>query len=153
MKVLVTHSPEETIELASSLSGHLSGGDVVALVGELGSGKTMFVKGLAKGLGVKEYEYVNSPSFVIIKEYPGKKIDLYHFDVYRLESSEFCDTLDWEKYFYGSGITVIEWADKVLDLLPEEYIKVKIDHLGENERKLEIKPVGKRSKETVKSLK
>ena len=97
-KTVTTRSPEETIKLASRIAEHLKETDFVALVGELGTGKTMFVKGLAKGLGIEGYSYVNSPSFVILKEYHGSK-DLFHFDVYRLDQKSFCDTLDYEKYF------------------------------------------------------
>lgn len=152
MKKVITHSPEETVKLAEAVSGSLEEGDLVALVGELGTGKTMFVKGLAKGLGVREYEYVNSPSFVLLKEYLGGRVGLYHFDVYRLGLDEFSDTLDWEKYFYGEGVTVIEWADKVKDLLPEEYIEVGIEHLGENERSFEFKSQGDKFQELIRKL-
>ena len=84
MRTLTTHSPEETIEKAAALAGKLGKGDLIALVGELGTGKTVFVKGLAKGFGLEDYMYVNSPSFVVMKEYHAS-MDLYHFDVYRLE--------------------------------------------------------------------
>ncbi|MFH1664784.1 MAG: tRNA (adenosine(37)-N6)-threonylcarbamoyltransferase complex ATPase subunit type 1 TsaE, partial [Candidatus Omnitrophota bacterium] len=101
-KVVITRSPEETVELAARVVRCLGAGDFIALSGDLGSGKTMFVKGLARGLGVREYSYVNSPSFVIMKEYAGEK-PLYHFDVYRLSPGSFSETLDHERYFYGGG--------------------------------------------------
>ncbi len=147
-KIITTHSPEETMELASDLAKKLNAGDLIALIGNLGAGKTMFVKGLAKGLGVKDHSYVNSPSFVILKEYEGKR-NLYHFDVYRLEAESFCDTLDYRKYFYGDGVTVVEWADKIKDILPEEYLEIKIEHAGDTERRIEINPVGNKFQETV----
>ena len=127
VKTIRTNSPEETLRLGSRLAENLNEGDIVALVGDLGSGKTVFVKGMAVGLGIEDPLYVNSPSFVILKEYPGAK-NLYHFDVYRLDLKGFCETLDYEKYFYGKGITVIEWADKIETLLPEEHIKIKISY-------------------------
>ena len=137
MRKITTHSPEETIELGQSIAAELKEGDLVALLGDLGAGKTMFVKGLAKGLGVPDHLYVNSPSFVILKEYHGDK-DLYHFDVYRLGQKDFCDTLDYEKYFYGKGITVIEWANKIIDILPENYLKISIKYGDEDEREFRI---------------
>jgi len=128
MNTITTNIEEQTIELAVRLAKLLAPGDLVALMGDLGAGKTVFAKGIAKGIGVKEHTYVSSPSFVILKEYIGT-INLYHFDVYRLSSKEFSETIDYKKYFYTGGITVIEWADKIRDLLPEKYIEVHIDHV------------------------
>ncbi|NQT32179.1 MAG: tRNA (adenosine(37)-N6)-threonylcarbamoyltransferase complex ATPase subunit type 1 TsaE [Candidatus Omnitrophica bacterium] len=150
-KTITTHSPEETIELASSITSGLTSGDLIALVGDLGSGKTVFVKGLAKGMGIEKYLYVNSPSFVILKEYHGRK-DLYHFDVYRLTDEAFSDTLDYKRYFYGGGITVIEWADKVRDILPEEYLEVNIEYGPSSERKFNFRSVGPRYEGIVERL-
>lgn len=143
MKRVTTNSPEETVELAFCLAGYLREGDLVALVGELGAGKTMFVKGIAKGLGVVDHSYVNSPSFVVLKEYHGSK-DLYHFDVYRLDQKSFCETLDYETYFYDGGITVVEWADKIRDVLPEDYLEVNIEHRDYTKRDFTFRAVGER---------
>ncbi|MFH1665775.1 MAG: tRNA (adenosine(37)-N6)-threonylcarbamoyltransferase complex ATPase subunit type 1 TsaE, partial [Candidatus Omnitrophota bacterium] len=86
--------------------------------------------------------YVNSPSFVIMKEYAGEK-PLYHFDVYRLSPGSFSETLDHERYFYGGGITVVEWADKIRDILPERYLEVRIEYgSGEEERRFTFRAVG-----------
>ncbi|MFH1798117.1 MAG: tRNA (adenosine(37)-N6)-threonylcarbamoyltransferase complex ATPase subunit type 1 TsaE [Candidatus Omnitrophota bacterium] len=138
----ITHSPEETMALAERVGGSLKRGAFIALIGDLGTGKTMFVKGLAKGLGLKDYLYVNSPSFVILKEYQGFK-NLYHFDVYRLDSKDFMETIDYKKYFYGNGITVVEWADKVRDALPEEYLEITIEYgRAPEERKIFFKKIG-----------
>jgi len=136
-KTIITDSPEETIQLGRRFAKVLNAGDVVALIGDLGSGKTVFVKGMALGLGVKDPLYVNSPSFVILKEYAGKK-KLYHFDVYRLDLKGFCETLDYEKYFYGEGITVIEWADKIGPILPEEHVKIKISYKAGDKRSFQV---------------
>lgn len=151
MTQITTYSPEETVEIASRISAELVPGDLIALVGELGAGKTMFVKGLAKGLGVRDHMYVNSPSFVVLKEYSGKR-DLYHFDAYRLDPEDFRETLDYERYFYDNGITVVEWADKIRDILPEEYLEVTIEHHGESERKFSFKAVGERFKSVVEKI-
>lgn len=137
-----TVSPGETFRTAERLASGLKPGDLIALTGELGAGKTLFVKGLAKGLRVKDHEHVNSPSFVILKEYAGREVDLFHFDVYRLDVKDFRDTLDHGKYFYGKGITVIEWADKIREILPERYIEIRISYLRGDEREIELVAVG-----------
>ncbi len=135
---MISGSVEETIEIGARLAKKLKRGDIVALIGELGSGKTVFTKGIAKGLAVKDVRYVNSPTFVIIKEYKGK-IPLYHFDLYRLDKSTLLDAESYEEYLYGDGVTVIEWADKIRRLLPRKYIEVKLSVAGENKRKIQIK--------------
>jgi len=140
----LTKSPEETIALGYKLGKTLKQGNVLALIGELGTGKTVFTKGIAKALGVKDYEYVNSPSFIIVKEYPSKTKPLYHFDLYRLKSSRDMDTVGYEEYFYSNGISVIEWADRARDALPDKYITVKFKHLGENKRQITVNVSRKR---------
>jgi tRNA threonylcarbamoyladenosine biosynthesis protein TsaE len=133
----ISNSVEETAGIGAKLAKKLKRGDVVALIGELGAGKTVLTKGIARGLGVKDIRYVNSPTFVIIKEYKGK-IPLYHFDLYRLNRSSALDSESYEEYFYGDGIAVIEWADKIKKLLPERHIEVRLSVLGEKRRKIEI---------------
>jgi len=137
-RIYLSKSVEETIEIGAMLAKGLKHGDIVGLVGKLGSGKTVFTKGIAKGLGVRGVRYVNSPTFVIIKEYKGK-IPLYHFDLYRINKSNMIDLETYEEYFYGDGVTVIEWADKIRKILPKKYLEVKLSVVGENERKIEIK--------------
>jgi tRNA threonylcarbamoyladenosine biosynthesis protein TsaE len=134
---MISKSVEETMELGAKLAGRLKKGDLVALIGDLGSGKTVFTKGIAKGLGVKKVSYVNSPTFVIIKEYAGR-IPLYHFDLYRLDRSSVIDAENFEEYFYGDGVTVVEWADKISKILPERRIEVRMAVAGEGRRKIEI---------------
>lgn len=150
-KTINTDSPEATLEVAVSVAGMLKAGDLIALIGELGSGKTMFVKGLARGLGVPGNEYVNSPSFVLLKEYRAR-LDLYHFDVYRLDMKGFCETIDYEKYFYGSGVTVVEWADKIKDILTDEYLEVVIKYSGECRRQIELRAVGDRYADLIRRI-
>lgn len=135
MKTYITKSRQETINLGAKLAKGFKKGDVIALIGELGSGKTTLVKGIAKGLGVKNSRYVNSPSFVIIKEYQGK-IPLYHFDVFRLDSASDLDSVGYEEYFYGDGICVVEWADKIRKLLPKKHLEIKIKILGDSIREI-----------------
>lgn len=139
MKV-ISNSREETIEIGAKLAKKLKTGDLVALIGDLGSGKTVLTKGIAKGLGVKDVRYVNSPSFVIIKEYKGKT-PLYHFDLYRLDKAGMLDSLSYDEYFYGNGVTVVEWADRIRGLLPARYWEVKLKVAGENKRKIGIRKV------------
>lgn len=133
----ISKSPEETMSLGEKFAKGLKKGDCVALIGDLGAGKTVFTKGIARALGVKNAQYVNSPTFVIIKEYKGKR-PLYHFDLYRLDKHSSLDDMNYEEYFYGDGITVIEWADKIRELLPKKYIEVKLSVIDENKRRIEI---------------
>lgn len=134
----ISNSPEETLKAACNFAEKLSRGDIISLNGGLGAGKTVFAKGLAKGLGVKEYRHVNSPSFVIIKEYEGD-VPFYHFDVYRFASSDELETVGYEDYFYGEGVTVIEWGDKVKKYLPKNIIHIEIKIIEENKRKIIVK--------------
>lgn len=119
-----TYSPEETYELASSLGKRLKGGELIALEGELGAGKTHFVKGLAHGLEAKEV--VTSPTFTLINIYEGR-VPLAHFDVYRLPAPQAIEELGYEEFFYGPGVTAVEWSDLISSYLPPEYLLVKIE--------------------------
>ncbi len=130
---VVTSSPDETKALGEKLAKNLKCGDILALEGELGSGKTQFVKGLAKGLGVSQDSYVRSPSFILLNEYAGR-LPLYHFDFYRLTTPFDLDTIGMEEYFDGDGITVIEWADKFPAAIPKRAVHIKFEVLDENHR-------------------
>lgn len=138
--VKISKSVEETIELGAKLAKGLKRGDCVALIGELGAGKTVFAKGVAKGLGVRGARYVNSPTFVIIKEYEGR-LPLYHFDLYRLDGHSGFDEMNYEEYFYGDGVTVIEWADKIRELLPDRYWEVSLKAVDEKQREIKIERI------------
>lgn len=151
MKTAVLKSVNETIRLGARLGRLVSEGSLIALTGELGSGKTTLIKGIAEGLGVKDSRYVNSPSFVIVKEYEGK-IPLYHFDVYRLDDPSSLDTVGYKEFFYGDGATVIEWADKIRGLLPDEYLDIELFVKGEEEREIKIRAYGNRYEELLKQL-
>jgi len=139
--VRISGSVNETMEIGCRLAGRLKAGDVVALVGDLGSGKTVLTKGIARGLGVKNVRYVNSPTFVIIKEYSART-PLYHLDVYRLNDLAMLDAESYEEYFYGSGVTVIEWADKIRGILPKRYTEVRLSVIGDNARRIEVRDRG-----------
>ncbi|MDD3088733.1 MAG: tRNA (adenosine(37)-N6)-threonylcarbamoyltransferase complex ATPase subunit type 1 TsaE [Candidatus Omnitrophica bacterium] len=151
MSIITTYSPEGTLDLGARIGAALRPGDVVALTGELGAGKTMITKGIAKGLGIPDYEYVNSPSFTLMKEYSGP-IPLYHFDIYRLEGKAFSETLEHDSYFYGAGVAVVEWADKIIELIPDERLEINITYGEGDERRFEFVPRGKRFEDVVKEL-
>ena len=120
---IITKSPGETKKLGKEVSKLVKPGDLLAFYGELGAGKTCFIQGISKGLEVKDY--VTSPSFTIINEYQGK-IPIYHFDLFRLNNIEEIFELGYEEYFYGEGLTVIEWAEKIEKLLPKNHLKIDI---------------------------
>ena len=146
--VFRTSNTSETIRMGKRLGRLLQPGDVVALVGELGTGKTQFIKGLAEGVGVGRATYVSSPSFTLINEYQAR-VPFYHIDLFRLESEKEADGLGLEEYVHGNGITAIEWADKISSLLSEELLLVKIHYTGEHSRTIEVTPKGKRYEQLI----
>ncbi|MBU4377112.1 MAG: tRNA (adenosine(37)-N6)-threonylcarbamoyltransferase complex ATPase subunit type 1 TsaE [Candidatus Omnitrophica bacterium] len=148
----VSKTRDETINFGKRLGKSLKAGDVVGLSGQLGSGKTVLTKGIARGLGVKQSSYVNSPSFVILKEYKGR-IPLYHFDVYRLKDILQFSTVGYDEYFYGKGVSVVEWADKVKEALPKEYLMINIDIAGSSKRRISAKAHGKRYEKMLEKMK
>jgi tRNA threonylcarbamoyladenosine biosynthesis protein TsaE len=149
--VLQTQTTSETVRIGKSIGSLLRPGDVVALVGELGTGKTQFIKGLAEGLGVGKPTYISSPSFTLINEYPGR-VPFYHIDLFRLESEKEAEELGLEEYFQGEGITAIEWADRIPSLLPDENLWIHIHYTGKNTRSLEIIGKGNRYEKLVEEL-
>ena len=112
-----TNSPEETFALGRKIGENASPGDVYALVGDLGVGKTVFTQGVAEGLGIDEA--VNSPTFTILQVYEGGRLPFYHFDVYRITDVEEMEEIGYEDYFYGNGVCFVEWADLIEEILPE----------------------------------
>ncbi len=135
--IMRTTSVEETQNIAYEIGKWVNKGMVLTLEGDLGAGKTTFTKGLAKGLEVKRN--VNSPTFTIIKEYQGR-LPLYHMDVYRLENG--ADEIGLDDYLFGEGVCVIEWASMISDLLPSNRLDIKIYRESENERRIELYPIG-----------
>ena len=130
---MVTASEEETIRFAKEYAKTLRAGDVVLLHGELGAGKTAFVKGIAQGLGIEEE--ITSPTYAYMNDYGG----LYHYDCYRLKSGAQAEALGLADYFYADGICVIEWSENIADVLPERCKEVFIRKIGENEREIECR--------------
>ena len=134
---VISRNSEDTFSIGRIIGKSLIAGDIVALSGDLGTGKTYLTKGIARGLGVSEQYQITSPTFTLINEYPGR-LTLYHFDLYRLESFLDMINLGYEEYLYGKGVSVIEWAEKASDLLPDETIFISLTYLDENTRKMEI---------------
>jgi len=149
--VIQTKSASETIRIGRSMGSRLLPGDVVALVGELGAGKTQFIKGLAAGVGIGNPTYISSPSFTLINEYPGR-VPFYHIDLFRLEREKEAQELGLEDYFQGEGIAAIEWADKIPSLLPKEMLLIHIAYTGKNTRSLKIIGKGNRFLKIVGEL-
>jgi tRNA threonylcarbamoyladenosine biosynthesis protein TsaE len=144
-----THNPEETQRLGRRLGELAQPGDVFLLVGKLGAGKTCLTQGIAKGLGISES--VLSPSFVLVREFKGR-FPLYHADLYRLDRIQEISELGLDEYLYGNGLTVIEWADKGLDVLPTEYLLIAIDYGEGDERRIKLTARGKRYEELLEKL-
>ncbi len=130
MRKLILKNEEETRAFGLELGASLRKGDIVALIGDLGTGKTALTKYIAEGLGIQEV--ITSPTFTIVQEYRQGRLPLYHFDVYRIGDPEEMYELGYEEYFYGDGVCVIEWADLIEELLPE-YTKVIRIEYGKNQ--------------------
>ncbi|MCD6221901.1 tRNA (adenosine(37)-N6)-threonylcarbamoyltransferase complex ATPase subunit type 1 TsaE [bacterium] len=133
-EIYISKSARETEKIGEKFAEKLKKGDIIGFSGELGSGKTTFIKGIVKKLCNIP---ATSPSFVLINEYNGK-IPIFHFDLYRLENEKEIETTGWEEYI-GKGITLIEWIEKIKKFLPDNLILVKIEILGNNKRKIKIK--------------
>jgi tRNA threonylcarbamoyladenosine biosynthesis protein TsaE len=146
---IISESAKQTEEIACFIGRKLREGDVLALSGELGSGKTCFTGGLARGLGVSEKYQITSPTFTLINEYPARCI-LYHFDVYRLNGYSEFEDLGYEEYFCGNGIVVIEWAEKIIQILPADAFFISFEYIDENKRKIVIKGLKDRIKELAR---
>jgi len=132
-------SEQDTIELAHLLADYAQPGTVLALDGDLGAGKTRFSQAFAEAIGVQGV--VSSPTFTIIKEYEGESFPFYHMDVYRLSIEE-ADELGLDDYFYGQGVTIVEWASLIEELLPPQRLELYIEHLGGEARRMTLKGFG-----------
>jgi len=138
-RTVVTHSEEETLALGESLGRTAAAGTVFALFGGLGAGKTILAKGIARGLDVPDE--ITSPTFTLLEIYRGRT-DLYHFDLYRIERDDEFDELGFEDYWYGGGVSVIEWADRAGGRLPQRIIKIESDYAGPEARSITIEYPG-----------
>lgn len=143
------NGPEDTAKLAEHLAGLVNEGSLIALDGDLGAGKTTFSQALARSLGVSDT--VNSPTFTIIKEYQGR-LPFYHMDVYRITELE-ADDLGLDEYFYGQGLTVVEWAQRIEAILPQERLAIYIENTGPEERSFNLVPSGEKYQIWCEALK
>ena len=148
---LVSHSPQETLDLGVRLGKLAEPGDIFLLSGNLGAGKTCLTQGIAWGLGSREYAL--SPTFVLMRELNKGRLPLYHIDLYRLDNIEEVSDLGLDDYFFGRGLCVIEWAEKGLSVLPASHLLIKIDYLSDTERGFEFIPRGKRYAKLLEQLK
>ena len=134
-------SPEMTGKLGEKLGKKLWSGAVVALVGDLGSGKTVLAQGILRGIGVKD-RYMNSPSYVLIKEYKGK-FPAYHLDLFRLKNKKELNSLGIEEYLFSDGVTIIEWAERAKNILPRDYLEIHLKFTSAKKRDISFLPKGK----------
>jgi tRNA threonylcarbamoyladenosine biosynthesis protein TsaE len=137
---ITTKTPQETMAVARRF----------CLSGQLGTGKTTFVKGLAGGLGIDPAD-VNSPTFVLLNVYQGQ-LPLYHFDFYRMERAEDIARLGYEEFLFGEGVAVVEWAERLGVLMPAEHLKIRITHKGDQERRLQVSARGSRYQKFLKDI-
>ncbi len=136
MEKRISYSPEETIEMAREYSKTVNSGEVVCLHGELGSGKTHFVRGFVQGFGISG-DVVTSPTFTIINEYDGDT-PIFHFDCYRLEHYREAVEIGAEEYLYGNGVCIVEWPERISELLPPDAHKITLNVLGKEKREIII---------------
>ena len=152
MREIRTYSEKETEQLGKKIGKLAWPGMIILLRGDLGTGKTVLTRGIARGLGIDEP--ITSPTYTLLHQYIGR-LPLYHFDIYRLTDPEEMYDLDYEEFFYGQGVSVVEWPERMEDLGPHEYLEIRIgknlDHEGE-ERIIRIKPVGEEYKKVAKDL-
>jgi len=146
-----TKGADQTRCLGRVFGGMLSEGCMVALMGNLGSGKTVLAKGIARGLGVEDEREITSPSFVLVNEYQGR-LPVHHVDLFRLQGPGQVEDLGWEEFISGPGVTLVEWAEKVPSLLPAERIEVHLHWLNPEERSLVFVGKGRTAKALVNLL-
>lgn len=134
----VSNSPDETIKFGTKLGSQLKGGEIIALCGPLGSGKTHLIKGIAAGAGAADQKNINSPTFVIVNEYSGR-LDIYHIDAYRLSSVSEFEMLGFDDFCYPQSVVLIEWADRVESVLQGlNCIHIELEHTGKSSRKIHV---------------
>ncbi len=131
----ITQSQEETFGLGVELGKNAQPGDIFALIGQLGTGKTILAKGIAKGLGIDEE--ITSPTFTLLEVYEAP-VPLYHFDLYRIQDDKELENLFFEEYWFGDGVSVIEWADRAMKRLPENIYIITLEYIDKNRRKISI---------------
>ncbi|WP_368645228.1 tRNA (adenosine(37)-N6)-threonylcarbamoyltransferase complex ATPase subunit type 1 TsaE [Alkalibacterium putridalgicola] len=147
---IITENEQETKNIAEKIAGQLEPGMTILLEGQLGAGKTTFTKGIAEGLGIERI--IKSPTYTLIKEYMDGRLPLYHMDLYRLEDAEDED-LGLEEYFYGDGVTIVEWGSYMQDELPDKYLMIQISVLpGSDKRELIVTAQGEKYQQIMERL-
>ena len=144
---ILSHSALQTLRIARQLAKYLDKGDILCLFGDLGSGKTVFIKGIAAGLGIAQ-DLVLSPTFVLLREYRGR-IPLYHFDLYRLNDPREIAGLGYEEYLYDEGVAALEWADRLQGLVPAQYLGIDLVIKQETTRRIKFFASGRRYQELL----
>ena len=147
---ITSRTPQETEQIGSLLGSMLAKGDIIAICGELGTGKTTLVKGMARGIGLEEGE-VASPSFTLVNEYEGP-LRLFHIDLYRLEDEKELLGIDYEEYLKGEGVVVIEWADRIPRAVPRDALWITLRYLGAECRQIVLQAQGDRYKAMIEEL-
>jgi len=148
---ITSSSPAQTVRIGAALGMALEGGCVVCLTGPLGAGKTMLVKGIARGMGLRDENAVTSPTFVLIQRYDGR-LPLWHVDAYRLGGADELWALGIEELYRGDGVVVVEWAEKVRDALPDDLLWVEIQPTGPTQRQIKLVTSGPRSAQILRRL-
>jgi len=148
---VLTRSPRQTMSWGSRLGRLLKGGEIIALIGELGSGKTCFVRGVTQGLEVGKEAWIRSPSFTLINEYHGR-LPVYHIDLYRVEGRAQLEGLNLREYLYSDGVSLIEWFEHLPADEVEEFLEVRVVYVDGNRRQLTFSPHGQRYEEIVEGL-
>jgi tRNA threonylcarbamoyladenosine biosynthesis protein TsaE len=148
---VITLSPARTLALGRLIARVLQPGDTIAISGELGTGKTVLIKGIAAGLRVPERD-VTSPTFTLMNEYKGR-LPVYHFDAYRMTRVEEIEELGADDYFFGNGVSLIEWADRIQSSLPADRLEISASHVSEKQRLYEFRAKGLRSSKILSALK
>ena len=148
---IVSENAGQTVAIGFAIGEQARAGDIFALSGELGAGKTCWTCGLARGVGVDDHYTITSPTFTLINEYPGK-CPLYHFDVYRLNGAGDLDDLGYDEYLSGKGVIVIEWAEKIADALPTDIVTIHFTYVDENKRIIRISGPQKKIQDLVKDI-
>ncbi len=146
-----SNSAQDTIALGRKIGSRLKEGDVVGLIGELGTGKTWLTKGIALGLGVDSEDIVTSPSFTLVNVYEGR-LPIYHMDVYRLADAADITSAGLDEYFFMEGVTILEWADRCIELLPPQHLKVTISFVDQTSRDIVLSGSSSRAVEIIEGL-
>jgi tRNA threonylcarbamoyladenosine biosynthesis protein TsaE len=149
---VLTRSPRQTINWGVKLGKLLQGGEIIALIGELGTGKTCFVRGVTQGLDVSSDAWIRSPTFTLINEYHGR-LPVYHIDLYRVETRSQLEGLNLREYLYSDGVSLIEWFDHLPADEVDEYLELRIAYTGSAKRELNFTPHGERYQKIIEGLK